>query len=134
MKYAEILVGATFSFEKEISREEVLRFAEISGDFNKLHIDEAFGKTTRFGKNVVHGMLCGSLFSQIVGMYCPGENSLYLTQSLNFKAPVFCGDKVTVCGTVLGKNDSVNMITLKTEVIKDNKVVVDGEAKVKVME
>jgi len=134
MNYDDIKVGDAFSFEKEISKEEVLRFAELSGDFNKLHIDEAFGKQSKFGKNIVHGMLCGSLFSRIVGMHCPGENSLYMTQSLNFKAPVFYGDKLTVCGTVLGKNDSIRMITLKTEVIRDSKVVVSGEAKVKILE
>jgi len=132
MNYDEIQVGAVYSFERVISHDDVMSFAALSGDFNKLHTDAEFGKQSRFGKNIVHGMLCGSLFSQLVGMHCPGEKCLYLTQSLNFKSPVFYGDTLTVRGTVLSKNDSIAMITFKTEILKDNKVVIDGEAKVKV--
>lgn len=134
MNYDDIHAGAVFSFERVITQNDVFRFAEIVGDYNKLHVDEAIGKKSRFGKNVAHGMLCGSLFSQLVGMHCPGENGLYLTQSLNFKSPVFYGDKVTVRGTVLNKNDSIRMITLKTEVVRDGQVLINGEAKVKVLE
>lgn len=134
MDYRDIHVGAVFSFEKTLSRADAVKFADLTGDFNRLHVDEEFGKTSKFGRNVVHGMLCGSLFSQIVGMHCPGENSLYITQSLHFRSPVFYGDVITVRGTVVSKNDSIKMITLKTEILKDAKVTLDGEARVKILE
>lgn len=133
MKYQDIQVGAVFSFERKITPEDVLRFAEISGDFNKLHIDKEFAAHSQFAKNIVHGMLCGSLFSCLVGMHCPGENSLYLTQSLQFKSPVFYGDAVLVRGTVVSKHDSIQMVTLRTEILKGGEIVVDGEAKVKIL-
>jgi 3-hydroxybutyryl-CoA dehydratase len=132
MDYSDIKEGTVFSFIRNLSQQDVQDFAKLSGDFNKLHVDPVYGKQSVFGQNVVHGMLCGSLFSQLVGMHCPGENSIYLTQSLQFKRPVFYGDTVTVQGTVMRKNDSIRVITLKTEVLKDGKVAVDGEAKVKV--
>lgn len=77
-------------------------------------------------------MLTGCFFSTLVGMHCPGENSLYLSQTLNFRAPIFAGDKVLVRGTVISKNDSIRLITLKTEILRQGAVAVDGEARVKV--
>jgi len=130
--YADIKEGMVFSFARTVSQQDVQEFAKLTGDFNKLHVDHAYGKQSAFGQNIVHGMLCGSLFSQLVGMHCPGENSLYLTQSLQFRQPVFYGDSLTVKGTVLSKNDGIRVVTLKTEILKNGKVAVDGEAKVKV--
>ena len=134
MHFDTITIGDVFSFERKITKDDVLNFASISGDQNKLHVDEAYGKTSIFGKNVVHGMLAASLFSTLVGMYCPGENSLYLGQSLQFKLPIFYDDIVLVCGTVMNKNESIRVIVLKTEIFKDGKIVINGEAKVKVLE
>lgn len=132
-KFDEIQIGSVYEFEKIISKEMVMDFADISGDFNPLHVDEDFGIISQFGKNVVHGMLLSSFFSALVGMYCPGRDSLYLSQSLNFCQPVFFGEKIIVRGTVKDKNESVQIIVLKTEIIKNNQVVVFGEAKVKLL-
>jgi len=134
MNYEDIKVGDEYSFEKTFSKEDGLNFAELTGDFNKLHIDGDFGKKSKFKQNILHGMLAGSLFSTLVGMHCPGENALYMSQTLNFKLPIFYGDKVIVRGTVVNKNDSIKIITLKTEILKEGKVVVDGEAKSMVLE
>lgn len=133
-KYSEIEMGLVHSFEKKITQLDVLNFADITGDFNPLHINQDYGKKSQFGKNIVHGMLVGSLFSTLIGMYCPGEKSLYLSQTLNFKHPLFYGDKVLVRGTVINKNDCIKIITLRTEILKDRIVVINGEAKVKVLE
>jgi acyl dehydratase len=78
-------------------------------------------------------MLIGSLFSTLVGMYCPGEKCLYVSQSLKFKEPVFYDDNVIVKGTVESKNDSVQLITIKTEIVKDNVVAISGNAIVRVL-
>lgn len=134
MDYEDIRLGTVYSFEKVFSKQDGLNFAELTGDFNKLHIDEEFGNKSKFKQNILHGMLAGSLFSTLVGMHCPGENALYMSQTLNFKLPIFYGDTVTVRGTVVNKNDSIKLITLKTEIIKEGKTAVDGEAKAMVLE
>jgi len=78
-------------------------------------------------------MLAGSLFSTLVGMVCPGKKNLYLSQSLNFKKPIFFGDNLEVKGTVKGKIESMHMIVIKTEILVDGSIVIDGEAKVRLI-
>lgn len=133
MNYKEIKIGAVYSFERIITKDDVLAFAKLTGDYNKIHVDEKYGSASPFGRNIVHGMLAGSLFSALIGMHCPGENSLYLSQTLNFRLPVFCGDRLKVKGTVMAKNDSIKVITLKMEIMKNNQMAIDGEAMVKVL-
>lgn len=131
--FDEINVGDIFQFEKVITRENVLSFANLTGDHNPLHVDEEFGKKSQFNRNVIHGMLAGSLFSTLVGMYCPGKKSLYMSQTLNFRLPLYYDDTVIVRGTVTNKTESIRLVTLKTEIMKEDTVVINGEAKVKVM-
>ena len=133
LSLSDINEGEIFQFIKKITIEDVRKFASITGDFNPLHVDKKFGENSQFKKNIVHGMLAGSMFSTLIGMYCPGMKSLYLSQTLNFKIPIFYNDTVIVKGTVTAKNDAVNLITLKTEIIKEGKVCINGEAKVKVL-
>src|SRR3989338_10082616 len=133
LRYEDIKVGAVYEFAQTVVEEEVLAFAEITGDHNPLHVDSEFGKQSQFGKNIVHGMLLGGLFSTLVGMYCPGENCLYMSQTLQFRKPVFYCDKVIVKGTVTEKSDGVRIITLKTEITKESEIMITGEAKVRVL-
>jgi acyl dehydratase len=126
--FEDIHLGMTYSFSKKISKKDVMAFADLTGDFNPLHTDDAFGTKSQFGSTIVHGMLAGSLFSTLVGMYCPGKNALYLSQSLQFRHPILPGDTVEVRGTVSAMNGSTRMITLKTEIVKDHKVCISGEA------
>ena len=133
LEYHDIEVGAVYHFHKKIHKEQVMKFADLTGDYNPLHTDPVFGEKSLFHKNIVHGMLIGSLFSTLVGMYCPGEKCLYVSQSLKFKEPVFYDDNVMVKGTVKSKNDSVQLITIKTEIVKDNVVAISGNAIVRVL-
>jgi 3-hydroxybutyryl-CoA dehydratase len=132
LRFEDILPGDCHSFEKIVTTETIADFARWTGDFNPLHMDLAFGKKSPFGGNIAHGMLAGCFFSTLIGMYCPGERSLYLSQTLNFRSPVFAGDHLLVRGTVVSKNESVRLVTLKTEILKQGVVVIDGEAKVRV--
>ena len=132
--FQDILLGKVYEIKVTVTQDLIQSFAKVSGDFNPLHVNKTFAGNTPFKKNVAHGMLLGSFFSQIIGMLCPGENSLYLSQSLQFKNPVLEGDTVVVRGTVLDKNESVQVVTFKTEILNQNKVAVTGEAKVKVMD
>lgn len=133
LSYNDINVGDVHEFERTITQKDVLKFVELTGDHNPLHVDPAFGAQSQFGKNIVHGMLAGSLFSTLVGMYCPGERALYMSQTLQFRKPIFYGDHVVVRGTVVGKNDSIQVITLMTEILNGAEVLISGEAKAKVL-
>ena len=134
MKLSEIQEGNVYSFERVLSPQDVTAFAALSGDFNPLHCDPETGRKSEFGGTIVHGMLTASLFSRLVGMFCPGKSALYLAQTLSFKQPVFPGDSVKVKGTVLSKSDTARIVTLKTEILKGTTIVVSGEAKVLVRE
>lgn len=131
--YSDIKIGGIYEFERTITCADVLNFADLTGDHNPLHIDQEFGAQSQFRGNVVHGMLVGSFFSNLVGMYCPGTPALYVSQTLQFRKPLFYDDVVTVRGTVMDKHDSIKMVTLKTEVLRDGEVMVSGEAKVRVL-
>ena len=134
LDYIDIEIGEIFQFTRKFSYKDVNTFATLVGDKNPLHVDEAFGKNSQFGQNVIHGMLVSSLFSTLVGMYCPGEKSLYLSQTLNFRKPLFVDQTVHIRGTITGKNDSVRIITITTEILRSGEKLVTGEAKVKVIE
>ena len=133
--YDDIDIGMSFSFKKKINEKEVIEFARLTGDFNPLHCDDYYAKNSSIGNRVVHGMLLGSLFSTLCGMHCPGKRNLYLTQELNFRNPLKLNETVIVKGKVLNKIDSLKMLEIKT-VIEDEtgRVIVDGIAKVKVLE
>jgi len=128
MKLSEIQVGDCYTFERILSAADVQAFADLTGDHSPLHCDPEAGRRSQFGKNVVHGMLLGGLFSQLIGMHCPGESALYLSQTFSFKHPVFAGDELTVRGTVINKSDAAKVVTLKTEILKGQQIAVTGEA------
>ena len=130
--YDEIKVGKIFEFKRVLSDKDVDTFAGLMQDFNPLHCDETYAKTTLFKGRIIHGMLIGSLFSTLLGMICPGKQNLYLAQSLNFIKPVYPGSEVTVRGTIKSKIDGIKLIVINTEVLIEDTVVIRGEAKVKV--
>jgi len=129
--FDEIQIGEKASFTVKITKEMVEIFAQLSGDFNPLHMDDTYAEKTKFGKRVCHGMLLSSLFSQLVGMFLPGKNSLYFSQSLNFQSPCYIDDKVVIEGKVIEKSHALQMITLKTQITNQQKIcLIDGLGKI----
>ena len=126
----EINIGLQKSFEVKITQKLINDFAQLSGDYNPLHTDKTFAQSNNFKTNVCHGMLLGSLFSRLVGMYIPGKHSLYFSQSLNFIKPAYVDDIVTVNGKVISKSNSTKLITLKMSIKNLENELVSGEAKV----
>jgi len=130
-KFDDITIGLTKEFSIEITESMVDNFAEFSGDYNELHMDEDYASTTSFGKRICHGMLLTSFFSRLVGMSIPGKNALYFSQSINFQFPCFIGDLIIVRGEVTEKSESTHIITIKTTILnQDSKCLIDGIAKV----
>ena len=130
-KFDDITIGLVEEFSIEITESMVDNFAEFSGDYNELHMDEDYASTTSFGKRICHGMLLTSFFSRLVGMSIPGKNALYFSQSINFQFPCFIGDQILVRGEVTEKSESTHIITIKTTILnQDSKCLIDGIAKV----
>lgn len=125
----EIQVGDTASMSKLVSDEDVRVFADISGDRNPVHLDDEFAAGTPFKKRIAHGALSGALISAVLGMSMPGPGTIYLSQTLNFKAPVYIGEEITAKLEVTAYRADKRITTLKTEVYnQDNKLVLAGEA------
>ena len=124
-----IQTGDCAFLSKTFSEKDVLTFAEISGDRNPVHIDATFASSTRFGRQLVHGMLTAGLISAVLGMQLPGPGSIYLKQELNFRAPAYFGDTITATVTVIKVREDKPIITLETICTnQDGETVIDGEA------
>ena len=124
-----IQVGDTASMSKKISDEDVRTFAVISGDQNPVHLDDDFAATTIFKNRIAHGALSGALISAVLGMVLPGPGTIYLSQTMNFKAPVYIGEEITTRLEVTDYRANKRIVTFKTEVFnQDDKLVLDGEA------
>jgi acyl dehydratase len=127
-------MGDKATLVKSFTEEEVRLFTRISGDDNPLHLDPDYAATTPFGRPIVHGLLVSSLFSGLLGAHLPGHGTIYLGQTLAFKAPVFVNEEVEASVEVIAVREDKPIITLKTVCLKSNRTVaVEGEAVVKIL-
>ena len=130
-----ITIGDSFKKERLVTDELVRAFAEVSGDYNPIHLNEEFAKTTRFGRRIAHGMLSGAFISAVLGYEMTEKKIVYLSQTLKFTAPVFIGDTVTTTATVTAIREDKNIVTMDTICTNQNgETVVKGESVVMVME
>ena len=128
-------VGYKDSFTRKILAQDVEAFARLSGDYNKLHMDEEYAHRTQFEQRVVHGFLHASLLSTLIGERIPGPGALYVGQTINFTAPVFIGDELTVSGEVIALDVKKRTLEIQTVINKGNdEKVLDGVARVRVLE
>jgi 3-hydroxybutyryl-CoA dehydratase len=126
-KFADVNPGEKTSFSKTISEADIMIFAGICGDFNPIHIDSEFAKTSFFHERVAHGMLTGSLISTAVAAIL-GSGGIYISQSLKFRAPVKIGETITATAEVIEKMQK-NRLRMRTQCMDRNgKIVIDGEA------
>jgi 3-hydroxybutyryl-CoA dehydratase len=125
----KIEIGATASRIKTFTDEDVRGFAQVSGDTNPVHLDDTYAATTRFGRRLVHGMLTASLISAALANDLPGEGTIYMSQTLQFKAPVFIGDTITATVEVIQFREDRRIATLATTCTNQaGQVVLTGEA------
>lgn len=125
-------IGDKKVLQASFTEEDVRVFSEITGDTNKIHLDESFASKSIFKSRIVHGFLVTSLFSRMFGTVFPGEGTIYLSQSFKFLKPVYLNDEV-VCEVVITKiNVERRIIEFKTECLVKDKVVVAGIAEVMV--
>lgn len=121
--------GAKATRTQTITDEMVRSFATLTGDTNPVHLDEIYAATTRFGKRIAHGMLAASLISAALANDLPGPGTVYLSQTLQFKAPVYLGDTITAVIEVKSAREDKPIATLITTCInQDNVTILEGEA------
>jgi acyl dehydratase len=124
-----IQVGEKATLTRTITSEMVVAYADLIGDHNPVHLDETFAATTRFGRRIAHGMFVAGLISTVLASELPGPGSVYLGQTLQFKAPVYLGDTITVMVQMTKVREDKPIVTLATVCTnQDNKVVLEGEA------
>jgi len=127
--YDRLEVGDSSEFSKTISEADVYMYAGISGDLNPAHINEVYAQGTFFKNRIAHGMLSASFISAVIGMQLPGPGTIYMSQTLEFLAPVRIGDTVTARVEVLEKIDDKKRVRLATTCVnQDGTKLISGEA------
>ena len=121
-------VGSRVSMTRTFTPEEVASFAAVSKDFNPIHLDAQAAAKSIFGQPIVHGMLVGAMFSSLIATELPGPGSIYLSQDLRFRKPVFLNEEITASLEVVDvlRPGVFQLKTLCTRA--DGEVVIDGTA------
>ncbi len=139
IKWDDYKVGDSAKFTKKITEEDVMKFAEVSGDYNPIHVNPEFAKTQMFGKQVAHGIISAGLISAVMGVKLFGPGILYGEQTVRFVKPVFFDDTLTAIATVkekfTKKEGKLKFIKCDTKVYNQNdELVTDGEGVVLVLQ
>jgi len=124
----DLSVGMTAVFAKTVTEADIVLFAGISGDINPVHLNHEFATETMFEGRIAHGMLTASFISTVIGTKLPGPGTIYLKQSLNFRAPVRAGDTARARATVKEVHAEKRRVVMETVVTVGDTVVLDGEA------
>jgi 3-hydroxybutyryl-CoA dehydratase len=130
--FEDLSVGMTEKMTKTVSSSDVVGFAEITGDRNPIHLSEHFAAKTPFGTRIAHGLYTAGLISAVLGTRLPGPGAIYISQMLNFRAPVRIGDMVEVCVSVTELIPEKFRARLTCTCLVAGECVLDGEAWVKV--
>ncbi len=125
---SQITPGLSETYERTVTESDIALFGEVSGDMNPAHFDEAYAATTPFKTRIAHGMLSAGFFSTILGTKLPGPGSIYLSQTLAFKAPVRIGDHVVATCAVKDVIPEKRRVTLACVAKVGETVVIEGEA------
>lgn len=132
LDFEDLSIGLVETLEKKIESSDVVGFAEVTGDRNPIHLSEHFAARTPFGGRIAHGLYTASLISAVLGTRLPGPGAIYISQTLNFRAPVRIGDTVKVEVTVAELIPEKHRARLHCTCTVDKDTVLEGEAWVKV--
>lgn len=128
----EIEIGKSAERMHTVTEGDIQAFADLSGDHNPVHLDEAYALTTPFKGRIAHGMLSAAFISATIAGDLPGPGSIYIAQTLSFRRPVKIGDTVVTRVTITAVDTEKARVTLKTECLVNAKTVIEGEAVVMV--
>ncbi len=135
MRFEELAIGMSAERARPVTAEDVLRYAEITGDFNPVHVDAEAAARSRFGGLIAHGMLSAGYVSAVLGKDLPGPGAIYVAQTLKFTRPVKPGDTITARVEVLEVITARRRVRLATTCRNQHgEPVLEGEATVLVPE
>ena len=122
--------GQTFEREFSFTQQDVIAFSRISGDTNPIHLDEDYAAKTAFKKPIIHGFLGGSIISKILGTQFPGEGTIYLSQNMEFKRPMYVDESYKAILTIKELIPARHQARIETKILRsdNNKLVLTGEA------
>jgi 3-hydroxybutyryl-CoA dehydratase len=126
--FEDLTIGMEASYVRRVLEQDVLAFAQLSGDTNPIHFDQDYAAGTRFKGRIVHGSLTASYISTILGTLLPGPGAIYVSQSLNFRGPVRVGDEVVAVARVLELLPAKKRAILTCRCSVEGKTVLEGEA------
>ncbi len=124
----QLQLGMSARFSRTVTSADIANYAGVSGDMNPLHLDDEFGANTQFGSRIAHGMLSAGYISTILGTLLPGPGAIYVSQSLQFRAPVRIGDTVVATATVKSIDIRHSRVTLETICSVGETQVIRGQA------
>jgi 3-hydroxybutyryl-CoA dehydratase len=125
----DFYVGEQASSTRTVTESDVTTFAGLVGDFNPVHMDDEYARKSRFGRRVAHGTFTGGLISAVLGNKLPGPGSIYLSQQIEFLAPVYIGDTITAIVEVTSWRPEKRIITFKTDAYnQEEEQVVTGKS------
>ncbi len=124
----DLVIGMSESLVKTVNEQDIVMFANASGDHNPLHLDEEYARGTRFGGRVAHGMLSASVISAALAGRLPGPGTVYVSQTLNFRRPVMLGETIRATVEIRALDLARQRVLMSTRCEVNGKVVVDGEA------
>jgi len=130
MTFEQLHLGQSASVGKTITEADILMYAAVSTDTNPVHLNAEIAAASQFGERIAHGMLSAGLISAVLGTQLPGPGTIYMGQTLRFRAPVKIGDTVTATVEVTALDPAKKRVTLKTTCAVAGRVVIDGEATV----
>jgi 3-hydroxybutyryl-CoA dehydratase len=120
--------GMSASVSKTVTEADIVMFAGVSTDVNPAHLNEEYAKETQFGGRIAHGMLSASFISAVLANKLPGPGTIYMAQTLKFKAPVRIGDTVTATVTVREVVVEKRRCVLDSVCTVNGKPVIEGES------
>ena len=127
---ADVSVGDYAEIKKKMTLEMVKNFASISADFNPVHLDEEYAASSRYKRQIIHGLMATSLFSGLFGTKLPGEGCVYKSQNIRFKRAIYIGDVVTARVEVTDVSIEKKVITFATRCVVNGKVMIDGMSEI----
>ena len=126
--FEDLTVGQEASLSNTVNENDIVAFAEISGDRNPVHLDADYAAGTMFKERIAHGMLSAAYMSAVFGMKLPGPGAIYLSQTLAFKAPVKIGDTVVTTVKLVELVPEKKRARFETVCTVEGKPVLTGEA------
>ena len=132
-QFQNLKIGTKFGFERRVEFKDIKKYANLVQDRNPLHLKEKISSKIKKKTIISHGMFVGSMTSALLGTHCPIKKNILLSLSLNFKKPVLPNYKIRIQGKIVAKSDALKILTVKINIYNRHILLIDGEAKLKVL-